>query len=464
MSARFLEAVAGLAAPAGLLAFQVTLALLAALLVDLLARRRTWPPLVRQVAWLAALARMLWLLPLRGVRLPATWAGALPLAGRVTGTVVVTRTTPAGPAPVTGIGVVSWVLLAWGAGASLCLVLLLVRVVLARRDVARETRPPGEHVREIVARAARSAGLRRAPLVRLVPAGSRLPAPALLGVVRPVVLLPEAADAWPGEVLGPVLLHECVHLRRRDPLFALAAAVARAAGFFHPLSWLATARLAAVRELLCDAEVVRRLGSDRDYLAALLRVAEETTARRRAVAFVGLAETARGLRGRIETMMRNRRTDGRWGRAALVAALALALAAPLVSGTLASRASADGDTRASSKERPLRPGIDGVTEPELIVETKVNPVYPEKAKKAGVQGKVILQSVIREDGTVGEIKVLKAPAKDMGFVEAAVAAVRQWRYRPAMKDGKPVPVYFTIVVSFTLEEKDGGSEGREAKR
>ncbi len=459
MTGRLLEAVTGLAAPAGLLAIQVTLALLGALLVDVLARRRGWPPVVRQVAWIAVLVRMLWLVPLRGVRIPVGWTGAAPLPGGMTETVAVAGATPAGTPDDAGIGPASWLLLAWAAGATLCLVFLLVRIVLARREVARQTRPAGGHVREALVRATRATGLRTIPRLRLVPAGSRLPAPALLGVVRPVVLLPDTAETWPDAVLEPVLLHECIHLRRRDPLLALAAAVARAAWFFHPLSWLATARLAAVRELLCDAEVVRRLGNDRSYLAALVRVAEEKTAQRRAVAFVGLAETARGLRGRIETMIRNRRADGRWGRMALAAALALAVAVPLVTGTLATRAGTDGGENAAPREGPWIPGRDGVTEPVLV--HRVRPVYPEKAKKRRIEGKVIFQIVIREDGTVGEVKVLKEPAADLGFREAAVAAVKQWRYRPATKDGKPVPVYFTVVVKFRLDEEapDEGSRG-----
>ncbi len=100
---------------------------------------------------------------------------------------------------------------------------------------------------------------------------------------------------------------------------------------------------------------------------------------------------------------------------------------------------------------PLMPGIGGVTEPELIPETKVKPEYPELARKARIQGKVILQAVIRKDGTVGDIKVLKEPAADLGFAEAAIAAVKQWRYRPAMQNGRPVDVYFTVVVNFTIE-------------
>lgn len=66
-------------------------------------------------------------------------------------------------------------------------------------------------------------------------------------------------------------------------------------------------------------------------------------------------------------------------------------------------------------------------------------------------GVVIVEAVIDEQGNVKDIKVLKGLPK--GLDEAAVEAVRSWRFTPATMDGTPVPVYYTLTVSFTLEEK-----------
>jgi protein TonB len=90
---------------------------------------------------------------------------------------------------------------------------------------------------------------------------------------------------------------------------------------------------------------------------------------------------------------------------------------------------------------PLVAGQAGVTLPELIAGTDVEPVYPELARRARIEGDVTLRAVIYEDGLVGDIEVLAAPRGDLGFVEAALAAVRQWRYRPASQAGRPVAVY-----------------------
>ncbi len=97
-------------------------------------------------------------------------------------------------------------------------------------------------------------------------------------------------------------------------------------------------------------------------------------------------------------------------------------------------------------------GIGGVGVPELIQASRVQPHYPEAARSAGIEGKVFLQAVINTDGTVGEIKILREPDGGHGFAASAIAAVSQWRYRPAMKDGQPVPVYFTVMISFALDK------------
>jgi protein TonB len=98
---------------------------------------------------------------------------------------------------------------------------------------------------------------------------------------------------------------------------------------------------------------------------------------------------------------------------------------------------------------PLEIG-PGVEPPRLVPGTRVEPVYPEEARRAGLEGRVHLRAVIHRDGTVGEIRVLRAPHHDPGFSDSAIEAVRQWRYVPARQRGRPVDVCFQIVVVFTL--------------
>ena len=97
-------------------------------------------------------------------------------------------------------------------------------------------------------------------------------------------------------------------------------------------------------------------------------------------------------------------------------------------------------------EEPMRVGGE-VKEPVEI--SRVKPQYPEAARKARMQGVVILEAIITKDGSVSDVRVLRGinPLLD----NAAMRAVQQWKYKPATFNGRPVPVYLTVTVTFTLQ-------------
>jgi TonB family protein len=103
------------------------------------------------------------------------------------------------------------------------------------------------------------------------------------------------------------------------------------------------------------------------------------------------------------------------------------------------------DATASEEAPAVRVG-GGVARPEKIKD--VPPVYPAEAKKAKVAGMVILELVIDEQGDVSDMKVVRSvPMLD----QAAMDAVRQWKYQPATMNGKPVKVVTTVNVTFALQ-------------
>ncbi|MBX9604066.1 MAG: TonB family protein [Bryobacteraceae bacterium] len=82
---------------------------------------------------------------------------------------------------------------------------------------------------------------------------------------------------------------------------------------------------------------------------------------------------------------------------------------------------------------------------------RVSPEYSEAARSAGVQGRVIFEVVVNTSGTLEQIKIVSP--LDFGLDERAEQAIRQWRYSPAEKDGKPVAIQATIEVNFLFREK-----------
>jgi protein TonB len=104
-----------------------------------------------------------------------------------------------------------------------------------------------------------------------------------------------------------------------------------------------------------------------------------------------------------------------------------------------------GGTGPGTGDEPLRVGGD-VKAPQLV--NRVEPSYPEAARKARMEGVVILEAIITANGNVEDVKVLKSvnPLLDA----AATRAVQQWKYRPATLNGRAVRVYLTVTVTFNL--------------
>jgi TonB family protein len=115
-------------------------------------------------------------------------------------------------------------------------------------------------------------------------------------------------------------------------------------------------------------------------------------------------------------------------------------------------------TEPVSGRTPVRVGA-GATAPTRT--RGVNPVYPPEAQEAKVQGVVILDVAIAEDGLVVHACVLRSiPLLD----QAALDAVRQWEFEPPLVDGAPHPIVMTVTVNFTLPQDGGGPEGGSRAR
>jgi TonB family protein len=91
-----------------------------------------------------------------------------------------------------------------------------------------------------------------------------------------------------------------------------------------------------------------------------------------------------------------------------------------------------------------------------VVETRAMPKYPDAAKKDHLEGKVDLNVLVDTRGRVEKVEVLKTDARI--FNEAAIRSAKEWTFKPALKNGKPVATWVTIPFQFKLEEGKAGEK------
>lgn len=100
----------------------------------------------------------------------------------------------------------------------------------------------------------------------------------------------------------------------------------------------------------------------------------------------------------------------------------------------------------TAREFPRRVRVSSGVAAGLLLE-KVRPVYPSVALQAGIQGAVVLEGLISEEGKVTDLHVVSGPKE---LAPAAIEAVQQWRYKPYLFMGNPVEVGTQFQVNFTL--------------
>ena len=116
------------------------------------------------------------------------------------------------------------------------------------------------------------------------------------------------------------------------------------------------------------------------------------------------------------------------------------------------QAAAPEGTPSAGSRKDVEPAIvyrvddDSVTAPRLLY--KIEPGYTEKTRRAKIQGPVLLDFEVWEDGWAHSIEVLRSLHSDLD--RKAIEAVKQWRFKPGTKDGKPVRVAVELQVSFRL--------------
>ena len=283
-----------------------------------------------------------------------------------------------------------------------------------------------------------------------IAASSRIFSPVTMGLRRKLLLLPVSmVDVLPEVDLHTVIAHEFAHMHRKDftknlfyELFALPVT-------YHPLLWLTRAHIMESREIVCDQMAAAMTGRN-EYAQSLLRLASLMVAgtlgatphtigifdanafERRIMNLTGKHKEIRGMR-RVAAL-------------AVCAALGLATCASALALGMHVNTGSAGDSNASKPPRQLSVPA-GVMQGNLV--NKVVPVYPAAAKKAKIQGTVVLSAVISKVGNVENLQVLSGPDE---LQQSSIDAVRQWTYKPYLLNGDPIEVKTTVNVVYSLKQ------------
>jgi TonB family protein len=284
--------------------------------------------------------------------------------------------------------------------------------------------------------------------------------PVTFGLRLPVILLPPRFTEMDAGRQQAIASHELLHIARGDWAVNLAEEIVLAAFWFHPVVWWLVARIRLSREQVVDQQVVELTGTRKPYLCALLEIAAGPQAVRGLVApaFLNECQLAELIRSLLrEDFMSKRRIIISLACVAvltLLAAIAIIHKFPLESGRSLPPASkpvaAVGSPRVPSNLVPAGTEIftvgDGVRAPVPIY--KPEPGYSEQARIAKLQGTVVVWAIIGADGDVKDVTVVKP--LDEGLDQNAVNTIMAWKFKPAMKAGKPVVCRVMIEVEFRL--------------
>lgn len=294
--------------------------------------------------------------------------------------------------------------------------------------------------------------------------------PLTIGVRQPKIVLPESIirSASPEDWLA-ILSHEMAHIRRRDFLKNLLYELLCWPVALHPAAAWIRREIRRTRELACDEMATESLASPAGYARSLIGIAGMISGLPGPRSNYGLGiSDLEILEERVMNLLHRQRHHLSKRRAGSLLALAFSAlvvlslasaafavavrekpAAAAAAASSAASSATDKAAAASGQESPVYDLGDGITPPHAI--STPDPQYPQPEHSSGTPGNVNLLLVVGTDGHVHDWQILSSSGKN--FENAAIAAVSQWTFSPATKDGQAVAVKIKVEVEFQIYGK-----------
>jgi TonB family protein len=274
--------------------------------------------------------------------------------------------------------------------------------------------------------------------------------PVTVGIWRRLLIVPPAFfDQIDGADVDAVMAHECAHIRRRDYLKNMLYNLFSLPLAYHPALWLAYARMAESREMVCDAMASDAVAGRERYARSLLRLASMLTDRApvRTIHAIGIFD-ANSFERRVMKLTTKRTEITGSRRIAILAACVVVGVATCASALALRMEVRSGVTAQPVNHADQANGSDELTMPVLVY--KKSPVYPAQAKedKNTLNGSCVLSITVDEDGIPNDVQVVKSLRAD--YDQSAIEAVREWRFKPAQRNGQPVAMEIKTEVHFAI--------------
>lgn len=316
-----------------------------------------------------------------------------------------------------------WPAMVLGAWLALALVLIIRLSATRHRLVAlavRTARAPEPRESAALARARQRLGIRRSIDI----ARCALPeAPALLRVLRPLVVLPaEGCDDLSDDELESLLRHECAHVARHDNLVARIESLIAAVFWFHPLIWIAQRIAAIERERACDEIVAASAAETKTYLGALYKFCQASIAPR--LPGVSCMATSR-LKERIEHVMNYPNIQSRAISPRRITAIAsVFLGLFTIASAVIAADRKDGDEKPNKAAYAVRimasRGTDGVTVSARISDKKTQELIAEPKVLLDASGRGDARSELTSSSGKATAAALDATPGSNGDINVVV--------------------------------------------
>jgi TonB family protein len=298
------------------------------------------------------------------------------------------------------------------------------------------------------------------PLIQLY-STDKISSPMIFGILKYNLLVPISWKHMPHTMQRAIIHHEIAHLRQKDQLIGVLQMLGVALNFFNPLVWILNHHLNEFCEKACDDRALIHSNlQPKQYLNSLVTMAELSAGKNDlytpALAFT---KSYKSLKSRIMHQAKRQYnnlnfTPLNYGLLAVVVAGMIAFSCDFIVDTQDQPvpplpASSELE---SPSENPAVKFVPYDTPPQIVggmSSLRDNITYPEPALSAGVEGTVIVQAFINKEGVVDEVVVVKGIPRT-GLNEAAIEAVSQTRFEPALQKGTAVGVWYSIPITFRI--------------